>query len=157
MVNEISIFLAFLRRTNDNSISEKSQTKKPSSPLVYNANRYSPKTTTRGPTASSALYTRSNRTFTRRNRRIVSFSRRICFSFLERHNRTKRQTTHSSNTTALRALHHSQETNTRRLTTISKVKNKEQQSSIGTSNTNKNREYCLRRNSSDIRPLFEWK
>ena len=81
IVNEVSIFVGFLRRTNDNSISGKSQTKKPSSPLVYNANRYSPKTTSRGPTASSALYTRSNRTLTRRKLNIPFHSIGVIFSF----------------------------------------------------------------------------
>lgn len=132
----------FCSHGNENSTSSKSQTKKPASQLVYNANRYSPKTTTRGPTASSAMYNRSNRTFTRRKTRDEFDSIEWKFLVLERHNRTKRQTNNSSNTTALRALHHSQENNTRRLTTISKGKNKEQQSSIGTSNRNQNREYC---------------
>jgi hypothetical protein len=52
----------------------------------------------------------------------------------------------SSNTNALRILNHSEENNIHRLTTTtSKVKNKVQQSSIGTSNENKNRKNLLKK------------
>ncbi|CAF3940857.1 unnamed protein product, partial [Rotaria magnacalcarata] len=89
--------------------------------LVYNANRYSPKITRIGPTTSSALHTTSNRNIVR-----------------QRHNRVKRQTTNSSHTNALRALNHSLEENVHCLTTIAKVKIKEQQPSRSAPNDNKN-------------------
>ncbi|CAF4267417.1 unnamed protein product [Rotaria socialis] len=97
------------------------QAKRISPHLVYNANRYSPKITRIGPTASSALHTTSNRNIVR-----------------QRHNRVKRQTTNSSHTNALRALNHSLEESVHCLTTIAKVKIKEQQPSKSTSNANKN-------------------
>ena len=45
--------------------------KRGSSQLAYNANRYSPKTTVRGPTASVALHARSSKTLARRERRSI--------------------------------------------------------------------------------------
>jgi hypothetical protein len=42
-----------------------SQTKRTSTHVAYNANRYSPKTTTRGPTASAAMHTKPNRNSTK--------------------------------------------------------------------------------------------
>ncbi|CAF4506209.1 unnamed protein product, partial [Rotaria sp. Silwood2] len=97
---------------NENTNTNTQQTKRTSSHLIYNANRYSPKTTRLGPTASSALHTKLNRNLVR-----------------QRHNRVKRQTTNSSNANALRSLNHSHEKNPHCLTTIAKVKNKEQQPS----------------------------
>jgi hypothetical protein len=44
------------------------QTTQTSSHLVYNANRYSPKTTTRGPTTSATLHTRSNKNLAKRKK-----------------------------------------------------------------------------------------
>ena len=41
-----------------------------STPLAYNANRYSPKTTSRGPTASAAFHVRSAKTSLRRKKLI---------------------------------------------------------------------------------------
>ncbi len=66
-------------------------------------------------------------------------------SFLEHHNRVKRHTTNSNNTNALRAFTHSHENSKHCLTTTGKVKNKEQQPSIGTSNENKNRKNRLKK------------
>lgn len=134
----------FLRRRDANPSSAKSQAKSTSSNLVYNANRYSPKTTARGPTASSALYSRSNRTLVRRKKWVSSRSITVNFS-LERHSRAKRQSANSGNTSALRAFNHSHENTTRRLTTADKAKIKERQSSITTSNEDRKRKYRLKR------------
>jgi len=60
--------LNILSRSNDNTNNSRSQTKRTSTNLIYNAHRYSPKTTTRGPTTSSALHTRSNRNLVRRKK-----------------------------------------------------------------------------------------
>ncbi|CAF0769438.1 unnamed protein product [Rotaria sordida] len=97
------------------------QTKRTSSHLTYNANRYSPKTTRLEPTTSSIQHIKSNRNLIR-----------------QRNNRVKHQTTNSSTTNALRSLNHSHEKNPYCLTTIAKVKNKEQQPSTSTSNDNRN-------------------
>ncbi|CAF5015614.1 unnamed protein product, partial [Rotaria sp. Silwood1] len=89
------------------------QSKQTSSHLIYNANRYSPKTTRLEPTTSSVLHIKSNQNLAR-----------------QRHNRVKHQINNSSNTNALQSLNHSHEKNSHCLTTtITKVKNKEQQPS----------------------------
>ncbi|CAF3725298.1 unnamed protein product [Rotaria sp. Silwood1] len=89
------------------------QSKQTSSHLIYNANRYSPKTTRLEPTTSSVLHIKSNQNLARQH-----------------HNRVKHQTNNSSNTNALQSLNHSHEKNPHCLTTtITKVKNKEQQPS----------------------------
>ncbi|CAF0823061.1 unnamed protein product [Adineta steineri] len=98
---------------NDNSNSSRLR--------AYNANHYSPITTTTGPTTSSIFSGESNRTLAKQH-----------------NNRVKHERRHSTNTNALQLHSHPNENLKHHSTTTNNIKIKQQQPLTGTSKDNKN-------------------
>ena len=138
-----------------NSARARNTTKRVPVQLAYNANRYSPKTTARGPTASNALHSRATKTVSRRE---FSFARcqRSTNSITESNIRTRRVSRPSSNLNASRSSDHSFETRPSQMRRVAAKVTPERQTSVIESienqKTRKDSSYCCfsAMNSSSI-------
>lgn len=103
-----SFSVSFFCSNSSNASRTRSPTKRSPAHLAYNANRYSPKTTARGPTASNALHGRSTKTSARcemhRKLHRFLFSNN---SITDSNVRTKRASRTSANSNATRSSEHS--------------------------------------------------